>query len=196
VIKLNFIEQIDLYIPETNQEENEKRVISDYIKQFPESILLRENEFAHMTSSGFIMNPQLDKVLFIHHKIYNTWTWTGGHADGDTDLYEIALKEAREETGVINFKLLLDGMVTLDIIPVFGHVKKGKYICSHLHLNSTYILIAEESEKLIVNEEETSDVRWIPKNDLDKFSDEPYIIEIYNKIIKKAEKFKKNKIIG
>ena len=191
---MNFIEQINFYNPETNQEENEKRVIIDYIKQFPENILLRENEFAHMTSSGFIMNPELDKILFIHHKLYNTWTWTGGHADGDTDLYEIALKEASEETGVKHFKPLLEGMATLDIIPVFGHVKKGRYVCSHLHLNATYVLIAEECEKLIVNEEETSDVRWISINELANFSDEPYLIEIYNKIIKKAEMFKKNKI--
>ena len=192
---MKFIEQITEFIPDNEAEENEKRVIISYIKKFPQDILLRDNEFAHMTSSAFIMNSKLDKVLFIYHKIYNTWTWTGGHADGDTDLFKIAMKEAREETGVINLKPLTNSMVTLDIIPVWSHVKNGKYICAHMHLNSTYIFIADENEKLILNEDETSDVRWISKDELDKHCNEPYILKIYNRILRKAEGFRDDKII-
>jgi 8-oxo-dGTP pyrophosphatase MutT (NUDIX family) len=183
---LNFKDQIAKYIPQNDIEENEKRVIEDYIKQFPHNILSRDNEFAHMTSSGFIMNPKLDKVLMIHHNIYNTWTWTGGHADGDTDLMEIALKEAWEETGVVNIKPLIEDIASLDIIPVWGHFKKGKYICAHLHLNASYILIADESEQLVLNKKETSGVRWISINELAKHSNEPFVLVIYNNLIKKA----------
>lgn len=186
---MNFKDQINEYIPQNDIEENEKRVIEDYIKQFPHNILSRDNEFAHITSSGFIMNPKLDKVLMIHHKVYNTWTWTGGHADDDTDLLEIALKEAKEETGVVNIKPLTKDIASLDIIPVWGHYKRGKYVCAHLHLNSSYILIADESEKLVLNEEETSGVGWISINELADHSKEPYVLIIYNNLIKKAKAF-------
>ena len=49
-----------------------------------------------MTSSGLIFNKNLDKILMVHHNIYNTWSWTGGHADGEDDLLKVAIKEAKE----------------------------------------------------------------------------------------------------
>jgi len=61
--------------------------------------LLRDNEIAHITSSGFILNKSLDKALLIHHNIRNVWAWTGGHADGNSNLLEVAIQEAVEETG-------------------------------------------------------------------------------------------------
>lgn len=189
VIILNFIGQIENYNPENDQERNEKRIILEYIKQFPDNILLRENEFAHMTSSGFIMSKSLDKVLMIHHNIYNTWAWTGGHADGDTDLLYIALKEAKEETGVINIAPLFEDIASLDVLPVWSHIRRGKYVCAHLHLNSSYILIVDESEELKVNRNETSGVRWINVNDIEKFSNESNMILVYNRLIQKARKY-------
>ena len=55
---------------------------------------------AHMTASSWIVNEDYTKVLMIYHNIYNSWAWTGGHADGDEDLLHVAVKEAREETGL------------------------------------------------------------------------------------------------
>jgi 8-oxo-dGTP pyrophosphatase MutT (NUDIX family) len=139
-----------------------------------------------MTSSGLILNKSLDKVLMIHHNIYNTWAWTGGHADGNNNMLEVALKEAKEETGISKVWPLTKEIISIDIIPVYGHVKNGKYVSSHLHLNISYILIADENEELILNEYETSDVGWVKTNNLDQYSNEPYLIKIYNKIISRA----------
>nr|WP_279380151.1 NUDIX hydrolase [Sporosalibacterium faouarense] len=139
-----------------------------------------------MTSSGLILNKSLDKILMIHHNIYNTWTWTGGHADGDSNMLKVAIKEAKEETGISKVTPLINDIVSIDIIPVYGHVKRGNYVSSHLHMNVSYALLADESEELVVNEEETSNVGWIKVNSLDKYSSEPYLIEIYNKIVRRA----------
>lgn len=133
------------------------------------------------------MNTTMDKVLMVHHNIYNTWAWTGGHADGDSDLLYVALKEAKEETGVDNIKPLSEEIVSIDILPVYGHIKKGKYISAHLHLSIAYVLIADENEELTMKEDENSGVRWIPVDKISDFSNEPYLIEIYNKIIQKAK---------
>lgn len=92
---MGFVQQIIDYIPINKQETQDKKVILDYIKLFPQNILLRDNEFAHITSSGFIMNKSLDRVLMVHHNIRNTWAWTGGHMDGDSDLLHVAIKEAK-----------------------------------------------------------------------------------------------------
>ncbi len=183
---MSFREAILKYQPTNEQEMNDKKNILDYIELFYENILTRGNQIAHMTSSGLILNKSLDKILMIHHNIYNTWTWTGGHADGDSDMLRVAIKEAKEETGVSNIVSLSDNLASIDIIPVYGHIKRGKYVSSHLHLNTTYVLIADESEKLVTNEEETSGVSWIEVNRLAEYSNEPYLIEIYKKIVDKA----------
>lgn len=185
---MNYREEIQRYKPINEQESNDKKIILDYIEHFYENILTRDNQIAHITSSGLILNKSLNKILMIHHNIYNTWTWTGGHADGDSDMLKVALKEAKEETGASNIVPLTEKLISIDIIPVYGHIKRGKYVSSHLHLNTSYALIADEEENLVINKEETSDVDWVEINRLDQYSNEPYLINIYNKIIEKARK--------
>ena len=189
---MNYKEEIRAYIPINEQEASEQKVILEYIDKFPENILSRDNEFAHLTSSGFIMNASLDKVLMVHHNIYQTWAWTGGHADGEVDLLKVAIKEAIEETGVRNIRPLTETIASLDILPVWGHIKKGKYVATHLHLSVAYILIAEEADEVKVNEAENSGVMWIGINELEKYSNEPQLIRIYHKLIEQAKNNKKH----
>lgn len=151
-------------------------------------MLLRSNEVAHITSSGFIMNKDLTKILVIYHKIYQAWGWTGGHADGDEDLLKIAIKEAKEETGLKEFKPFKKQIMSIDILPVWGHMKRGSYVAAHLHLNASYVLIADENETLIVNEEETDGLKWINADDIDNYSTEPDLVVVYKKLIKAARK--------
>lgn len=189
-ITMNYKDAIRAYKPQNEQEEAERRVILDYIERFPDNILLRENEFAHMTSSGFIMNETLDKVLMVHHNIYNTWAWTGGHADGDEDLLYVAIKEAKEETGIQEVSPLMPEIASIDILPVWGHIKKGKYVATHMHLSVAYILIANEQQALAINEDENSGVKWIPIEELEVFCNEENIVPIYYKLIKRAHAYR------
>lgn len=184
---MDFVKQIIDYIPINEQEKQDKKVILNYIKVFPENILLRENEVAHITSSGFIMNNSLDKALMVHHNIRNTWAWTGGHVDGDRDLLHVAMKEAKEETGIINVTPLIPSIASIDIGVVNGHMRKNKYVNSHLHLSIAYILIADENEKLVINKEENSGVSWF---ELDKFNRKHFSefdVNLYGKLIRKAK---------
>lgn len=185
---MDYIKQITEFIPANEQESQDKKVILDYIDKFQQNVLLRENEIAHITSSGFIMNESLDKVLMVHHNIRNTWAWTGGHADGDTDFLHVAIKEAKEETGIFKVRPLTKNIVSIDILPVFGHIRRNKYVNAHLHLSIAYILIAGEEETLIVNKEENSGVKWfdIAKFTIDFFDD--LDVYLYNKLINRAKK--------
>ncbi|EPZ55371.1 NUDIX domain protein [[Clostridium] sordellii ATCC 9714] len=92
-----------------------------------------------MTSSGFIVNKNRDKVLMIHHNIYNSWGWTGGHADGDSDLLHVAIKEAREETGLKNVRPITNEICSIEILPVSAHVKKvNMYQLIYIYLLPIY----------------------------------------------------------
>ena len=148
-------------------------------------ILTRENALCHLTSSGLILNETMDKMLMVHHNIYRTWTWTGGHADGDEDLEAVALREAREETGLAQVRLLLGDMASLDVIPVFGHVKNGSYVSAHLHLNAAYLLQANEGEGLAVKPDENSGVAWAPLAEVAARSGEPELIRIFGKMLER-----------
>ena len=78
---MDYIQAIKNFEPMNEQEQNDKKLILKFIKK-NDDVLYRDNEYAHMTSSGLIFNEKLDKILMVHHNIYNTWSWTGGHADG------------------------------------------------------------------------------------------------------------------
>lgn len=184
---MTWIKKIKEYIPYNEQEDRDKELILKCIDSY-DNILLRENTLAHITSSGYIVNKDRSKVLMIYHNIYQSWAWTGGHADGDDDLLHVAIKEAKEETGLKNVKPVINDILGLDVLTVNGHVKRGQYVSSHLHLSIAYLLEADEEDLLIVNEEETSGVKWLPINELHIHCNEPYIVKsVYDKFNKKIK---------
>lgn len=177
---MGWIQDIKKYIPYNEEEAQDKKVALLSIDQF-DNLLTRENPLIHVTSSGYILNNDGTKVLMIHHNIYKTWCWTGGHADGDEDLLHVAIKEAKEETGVENIRAVTPEILSLDILEVIGHFKRGKYVSAHLHLSIAYLLEADEAEELKVKEDENSGVKWLPINEIHKYSNEPNMIKLYKK---------------
>ncbi|MDO4535756.1 MAG: NUDIX hydrolase [Clostridium perfringens] len=184
----NFIESIKNYKPYNEQEEKDKKLILTATNNF-NNLLTRENPIMHFTSSGYIINNTRDKVLMIYHKIYNSWSWTGGHNDGDSNFLNVAIKEAKEETGLKNINVITNNIFSIDVLTVDGHIKRDEFISSHLHLNLTYLLEASENENLVLNKEETNGVKWIPINELNKHCSEKYMIDnVYNKLNEKISK--------
>ena len=151
-----YLDDIRAYHPENAQEEADQRMMLEYAGLFPGRLLTRENEVAHITSSGFVVNADGSKVLMAHHNIFRVWAWTGGHADGEEDLLSVALREAREETGVTHVLPLSSDIMSLDILPVWGHMKRGRYVPAHQHLNVTYLLVADDGDALTVREGENT----------------------------------------
>ena len=180
------LDLIKEFIPSNEQEKRDKEATLKYINSF-EDILTRDNGIIHITSSGFVINKDRDKTLMVHHNIFNSWSITGGHADGDDDLIHVAMSEVIEETGVEDIDLISDRIMSLDILPVHGHMRKGEYITSHLHISVVYLFQAYENEQLIVKPDENSAVKWIPLDEIDIYSNEPHMKKIYNKIIAKIE---------
>lgn len=187
---MNLIEQIENYKPYNEQEEKDKEIILKYINTF-DDVLTRNNEFGHFTASSWAVNKERTKVLFIYHNIYKAWTWTGGHADGDTDLLQTAIRELKEETSVHNVKPVTEDIYSLEVITVNGHIKRGKYVGSHVHLNLTYLLEVDENETLHIKEDENSGVKWVNIEDIAKVSTENWMIErVYNKLNEKLKNYK------
>ena len=75
-------------------------------------------------------------------------------------------------------------LAAVDVLPVWGHVKRGKYVSSHLHLNFSYLLEADEEEILQIKADENSQVAWLPIAELRDKVTEPDMIPVYEKLIR------------
>ena len=177
--------QISQYTPWNEQEQTDKKNILSFLAE-NENAFLRENELAHMTASAWVVNHERTKVLMVYHKIYDSWSWTGGHADGETDLLSVALREVTEETGIRHVLPVSENIFSLEVLTVDGHEKRGRYVPSHLHMNVTYLLEADDTDPLTVCEEENSGVRWFGLDEALEACTEPWFIErIYSKLNEK-----------
>ena len=166
------IQAIQHYQPYNEQEENDRRVMLKLLETQPD-ILDRSNQVAHFSASAWVLNQNHTKILMIYHNIYHSWSWTGGHADGEANLLQVAVREVQEETGVQNIKVLSE---------------RGKYVPSHLHLNVTYLLEADEEEVLRIKPDENSGVKWFTPDEALKACSEPWMIErVYRKLINKLQ---------
>lgn len=181
-----YLDEIRAFTPLCAQEESDQKLMLEYIRLFPDTVLTRENRIAHITASGLVINGDGTKVLFAHHNIYRVWAWTGGHADGVGDLCAVALREAREETGITHIRPLSPAAASLEILPVWGHMKRGSYVSAHQHLNVTFLLTADEGQALSVHPEENSRVGWLPADRLPELTNEWEMDEFYAKLLSRA----------
>ena len=181
-------EQLSAYTPCCEQEAADRELMLRYLKQFPHDILTRDNPMAHITASAWVVTPKRDQVLMVYHNIYNSWSWTGGHADGESDLLGVALREVSEETGLTNIRPVTEDIWSLEILSVAAHTRRGKFVSAHLHLNVTYLIEAEETDTLSVNPDENSAVRWFHADEVVERSNEPEMRVIYRKLMEKLRK--------
>ena len=182
-------EQLGRYLPFNPQEEKD---VSEILRRLllQEDIWTRENKAAHLTASAWVVSPDRTGILMCYHKLYRSWSWLGGHADGERDLLKTALREVREESGLKMVRPVLGDIYSVEILTVDGHEKHGEYISSHLHLNVTYLLEADPSEPLKIKEDENSGLAWFSPEEAVKASSEPWFRErIYSKLNEKLKQY-------
>ena len=182
---MDIIEQLRNYKPYNELEQRDKEVILKCIDTYPD-IFERSNPIAHMTASAWIVNKDRTKILMAYHNIYKSFSWLGGHCDGERDCLKVALKEVQEESGIKNVKAVNEDILSIEALTVDGHYKKGKYVSSHLHLNVTYLIEADDSEPLKVKEDENSAVKWFAVDEAVAASNEKWFRDnVYSKLNEK-----------
>lgn len=180
------IRKIGEYEPANEQETEDKALMLSWLEHNDDAFS-RENAIAHVTVSGWVVNKDRSKVLMVYHNIYDSWSWLGGHADGETDLLSVAVKEVKEESGLAEVHPVSEDIMSLEVLTVDGHEKKGRYVSSHLHMNVTFLLEADSESALSIKADENSNVAWFtPEEALEK-STEPWFVErIYKKLLAKS----------
>ncbi|MFT4255835.1 MAG: NUDIX hydrolase [Pseudoxanthomonas sp.] len=103
----------------------------------------------HFTGSAWLVSADGQRVLLTHHRKLGIWVQLGGHADGDTDLARVALREAEEESGLPGLSVEGDALFDLDRhwIPERGEVP------GHWHYDARYVVRAGAGEAFVVSAE-------------------------------------------
>ncbi len=178
--------------PQNPQEKEDLQVMLQACELHPD-VLSRSCEDGHFTASAWICDREHKRVLLVYHRIFDSWAWTGGHADGDPDLLRVALREAEEETGLREFRVLntdvLSGgkgdekpPISLEILKVKAHRRRGLFVPAHLHYNLTWLLEADATTPLRIKEDENSGVAWFLLDEVCAHCSEPQMQPIYAKL--------------
>ena len=178
-------EQIEKYKPYNEQEELDKKQMLDFIEKF-DDVLTRKNIFGHFSGSAFVVNKDRTKMVVVYHNICNGWIIPGGHADGEENLLAVAVREVEEETG-LKTKVLDENIFSIQSVAIDGHIKRGKYVSSHLHLDVLFLLEADEREQLRYREDESKGVKWIELNEATNETMCDFIRPIHKKLINKLK---------
>jgi 8-oxo-dGTP pyrophosphatase MutT (NUDIX family) len=108
----------------------------------------RSLPIGHLTGSAWLVSKDGERALLMHHRKLNRWLQPGGHADGSADLAQVSLREAEEETG------LLDLIVQPEIFDLDRHLIPARGLeKEHFHYDVRFIVRATESEEFVQNEE-------------------------------------------
>jgi len=108
----------------------------------------RERQAGHLTGSAWLVSADGERVLLTHHRKLDRWLQLGGHADGDADLARVALREAEEESGLLDLEV---ETIVFDLdrhrIPARGDEPE------HWHYDVRFVVRARGSEAFVVGEE-------------------------------------------
>lgn len=153
--RAQLIEQLFVYQSEFSEEQ---KMLEEFLKLLQHHrCYFRDHLPGHLTGSAWIINEDQSHILLLHHAKLDKWLQPGGHADGDENIFNVALREAQEETGITDFKLLKDGIFDVDIHPIPAR----NNFPEHLHYDIRFLFQTTKNSTIIVSEE-SHDVQWIP----------------------------------
>jgi 8-oxo-dGTP pyrophosphatase MutT (NUDIX family) len=128
----------------------------------------------HLTAGALVIDSTGERVLLNLHGKARRWFAFGGHAEpGDATLADVAAREAREESGITDLRLIATP-AQLDVHPVPFCDPRGPDFTVH-HLDVRYVAVAPPAAREVTSEE-SLDVRWWPVDGLPEL--EPSMIDL------------------
>lgn len=171
-----------------------QQLLSEYSPLYPEEKVYKEQmltfmkhhadcferslEIGHFTASCWLINKDNSAALLLHHKKLQSWFQLGGHADGDHDLLSVAIKEAQEESGILNIVPVSGKIFDIDIHMIPANSKEK----AHYHYDVRFLLQVVSDESIVQNHE-SNELRWIGKHRSELPTDSWSVVRMFNKWI-------------
>ncbi len=162
------------YIPSSEEIEFKDDIIN-FINKY-ENCFERSLEVGHITASCWLLNKDHSKALLTHHAKLNKWFQLGGHCDGNPDVLEVALKEAKEESGIENIAPVNNSIFDIDI----HLIPKNKKENEHFHYDIRFLLHVTSDEE-IKKSDESNDLCWINRDIKSLPTDSKSVVRLFNK---------------
>jgi 8-oxo-dGTP pyrophosphatase MutT (NUDIX family) len=166
---------LDSYVPADDLENEMYHETIQFVTNNPECFE-RTLQIGHITASGWVVSPEHDQVLLMHHRKLERWFQPGGHADGDPDVLHVAEKEVEEETGASNLKLAKEGIFDVDVHLIPANSKDP----AHYHYDIRFVFEADPKAELVINSE-SKDVRWVPVQEIVLLNDSESLMRMVRK---------------
>lgn len=131
----------------------------------------------HVTGSAWIVDKSRQFTLLTHHRKLDKWFQTGGHCDGDSDVLNVALKEAQEESGLPDIQIISPEIFDIDI----HEIPERKGVSAHLHYDVRFLFEADMNEALNISSEST-DLAWVVLSEVSKLNDSESIMRMVRKV--------------
>jgi 8-oxo-dGTP pyrophosphatase MutT (NUDIX family) len=173
------LEKLAAYHPSDDHERVMLRRILDFVREHPDCFE-RTLLVGHITASALIVNPQRTRTLMTHHQKLDKWLQLGGHADGDPDPMNVALREAEEESGLGTGKVrpVSQAIFDVDVHPIPARKNEPE----HYHYDIRFLFEADDTLPLTITAE-SKDLAWIPLDGIEKYSTEESILRMVRKVI-------------
>lgn len=176
-------EALTVYLPKEKREQDFKIRMLSLLNEFQEKAFDRALLHAHFTASAWIIDEASEQALLMHHRKLDKWLQLGGHADGDSNLIRVVVKEIKEESGLKHFELAEPTIFDIDI----HTIPKRKEVAQHEHFDVRFLFLASHMENLKPNYE-SKDMRWIEWEKVDELCKN----ESIQRMNRKAQKLQVN----
>lgn len=155
---MNLLDKLERYTPSSSEEIVSKEKIVSFIKREPRCFE-RSLEEGHITGSAWLLNRDSSQVLLMLHAKLGIWVQLGGHCDGNPDVLDVALREAKEESGIENIQPVSVEIFDLDVHFIPASTKEKE----HYHYDVRFLLQVVSDEKIVQNTESLR-LAWFGKD--------------------------------
>lgn len=120
----------------------------------------------HFCASVFIINPITKKILLVYHKKFNKWVQPGGHIEENETPEETAKREVYEETG-LKIELLGERFPREDDFIRPLAIQCNRNLQGDMHIDITYVAVPINNTNAVLNDEESTDIGWFSREELE-----------------------------